>query len=188
MTTPTTAHPVDSDDASTAPERRRAVVLNDVADALLPYRRNDEGPYASQHEGWAFILEHSDDVWHQVRFGTTATARAAALHLACAALRFMSDFDTELMPGRYSADAFAPPRAYRVASALGAADAELRDATGKFGPFASAREGYAVILEEVDEMRVEVMHGPPVRAREEATQVAAMAMRFLVDIVDQAQS
>ncbi len=70
----------------------------------------------------------------------------------------------------------------RAAVALNLAADELRRAMAKFGPFASAHEGYAVILEELDEMWQEVKHGTPARAREEAVQVAAMALRFLVDV------
>jgi hypothetical protein len=60
--------------------------------------------------------------------------------------------------------------------------AELNSATVKFGPFASAHEGYAVLLEEVEELWHEVKHGTLDRQRDEATQVAAMALRFLVDV------
>jgi hypothetical protein len=76
------------------------------------------------------------------------------------------------------------PAAYRAAVALNQAADELRAAMVKFPPFNSALEGYAVILEELDEMWQEVKHGTPTRAREEAVQVAAMALRFLVDIDD----
>lgn len=71
---------------------------------------------------------------------------------------------------------------YRTAVALNEVADELRSATAKFGPMASAHEGYAVILEEVEEMWHEIKHGTPERARAEAVQVAAMAIRFLVDI------
>lgn len=60
--------------------------------------------------------------------------------------------------------------------------AELARAQESFGPFASAHEGYAVLLEEVDELWHEVKHGTTERQREEAVQVAAMALRFLVDV------
>lgn len=76
------------------------------------------------------------------------------------------------------------PVQYRTAVALNAVADELRSATRKFPPMASAREGYAVILEELDEMWQEVKHGTTARAREEALQVAAMAIRFLIDIPD----
>jgi len=74
------------------------------------------------------------------------------------------------------------PTAYRVAEAINAAVHELCRAAVKFPPMHSAHEGYAVILEELDELWHEVKHGTPDRAREEAAQVAAMALRFLVDI------
>jgi hypothetical protein len=59
---------------------------------------------------------------------------------------------------------------------------ELARAMAKFGSFASAHEGYAVLLEEVREFEREVFWGTPARQREEAIQVAAMALRFLVDL------
>ena len=62
---------------------------------------------------------------------------------------------------------------------------ELKDAMDKFRPFNSNHEGYAVILEEVDELWVEVKaHDPNFASpecRKEAIQVAAMALRFLID-------
>lgn len=64
---------------------------------------------------------------------------------------------------------------------------ELERATGKFGCFASGHEGYAVIKEELDELWEEIKKRPGgstnLRLGREATQVAAMAIRFLVDIV-----
>lgn len=54
----------------------------------------------------------------------------------------------------------------------------------------SAHEGYAVILEELDELKAEVWKGgsePRDRAamRKEAIHVAAMALRFVRDISDE---
>ena len=49
------------------------------------------------------------------------------------------------------------------------------------GRFTSDHEGYAVILEEVDELR-EKIKGDSSDAAGEAMQVAAMAIRFLVDL------
>lgn len=60
--------------------------------------------------------------------------------------------------------------------------AELVRATDKFGPFASPHEGYAVLLEEVDELWTEVKHGTRYRQLEEAVQVAAMGARFILDL------
>ncbi len=61
---------------------------------------------------------------------------------------------------------------------------EISQATNKFGPIASAHEGIAIIREEYLEMEREVFHGDHQRAMEEAVQLAAMAVRFLVDEVD----
>lgn len=61
--------------------------------------------------------------------------------------------------------------------------AELSDAQESFAEFNSAHEGYAVLLEEVDELWDEVKKSPrnrdPGALRKEAVQVAAMALRFL---------
>ena len=63
---------------------------------------------------------------------------------------------------------------------------ELLSATTKFGAFTSAHEGYAVILEELDELWDEVKKQYDARSKEEmrkeAIQVAAMAMRFVMDV------
>ena len=62
---------------------------------------------------------------------------------------------------------------------------EYKSASNRYPPFNSAHEGYAVILEEMDELWLEVKKSPkkrePDKMREEAVQVAAMALRFLVD-------
>ncbi len=62
---------------------------------------------------------------------------------------------------------------------------ELARARLKFRPFNSAHEGYAVVLEELDELWYEVKKPSSERTRErmrsEALQVAAMALRFVVD-------
>lgn len=80
---------------------------------------------------------------------------------------------------------------------------ELSAATKKFGMFVSGHEGFAVIEEEFIELRTEVFTNPnkrladipgcPLelklakhksRMREEAIQLAAMAMRFAMDVCD----
>ena len=64
---------------------------------------------------------------------------------------------------------------------------EFNRASEKYPAFNSAHEGYAVLLEEVDELWTEVKKSPKnrdmVRMKEEAVQVAAMALRFLHDCV-----
>ena len=63
---------------------------------------------------------------------------------------------------------------------------ELERATSKFGSFASAHEGYAVLLEEVDELWDDVKHNRSrLEMRGEAIQIAAMALRFVIDVCDQ---
>ena len=48
---------------------------------------------------------------------------------------------------------------------------------------ASMHEGYAILLEELDEAWYEVKHGEPSKALDEMIQVAAMAVRFIHDHV-----
>ena len=59
---------------------------------------------------------------------------------------------------------------------------EYRRATKKFGSFASTHEGYAVILEELDELWDEIKKNSSKEVmRKEAVQVAAMGLRFMLD-------
>lgn len=69
---------------------------------------------------------------------------------------------------------------YAAEAALG----ELLQAMQRFGPMNSAHEGWAVIREEVDELweAVKANDGYGDDARNEALQVAAMAMRYVVDV------
>ena len=65
--------------------------------------------------------------------------------------------------------------------------AEFHRAADKHPRFNSAHEGFAVILEEVDELKAEVWKGGSVprdrdAMRKEAVQVAAMALRFVTDV------
>lgn len=63
---------------------------------------------------------------------------------------------------------------------------EISRARQKFPPFNSAHEGYAVLLEELDELWDAVkQHKGPERysaMRQEAVQVAAMAICFLAEV------
>lgn len=60
---------------------------------------------------------------------------------------------------------------------------ELDRATKKFGPFASAHEGYAIMLEELDELWEAIKQNDDEEIAKEATQVAAMSLRFLHDLI-----
>lgn len=63
---------------------------------------------------------------------------------------------------------------------------ELSQAQRSFPKFRSPHEGWAIITEELDELKEEVFKQHEVRdkevMRDEAKQVAAMAMRFMVDL------
>ena len=65
---------------------------------------------------------------------------------------------------------------------------ELERARAKFGPMASAHEGYAVIAEEFDELWEHVKQKQSQRdhvaMRKEVVQLGAMVLAFLVEIVD----
>jgi len=70
--------------------------------------------------------------------------------------------------------------------ALDKLEKELKVAMDKFPSFRSPHEGFAIILEELDELWEEVKQQHDVRStismRYEATQVAAMALRFIIDL------
>ena len=62
--------------------------------------------------------------------------------------------------------------------------AECKRATRLFGPFGSGHEGYAVILEELDELWAEIKSKKSNARtwRNEAIQIGAMAIRFIFDL------
>lgn len=70
---------------------------------------------------------------------------------------------------------------------LAAVKQEYEDATSNHGKFNSAHEGLAVIQEEFEELKAEVFKRRGERSMEvmeqEATQLAAMAIRFLSDVI-----
>ena len=72
------------------------------------------------------------------------------------------------------------------------ATAELARAMEKHAPMHSLHEGYAVIFEELDELWDEVRAWQPgsdlTEARKEALQVAAMALRIILDVCDAPRS
>jgi hypothetical protein len=74
----------------------------------------------------------------------------------------------------------------RRIEAVVAINREYSQAIAKFPPMRSPHEGYAIILEELDELKEEVFkqHHRRTKARmqAEARQVAAMALRFMVDL------
>lgn len=70
-------------------------------------------------------------------------------------------------------------------------DIEFKRATSLYPKFNSRHEGYAILLEELDELWVEVKkhHQKDLSAkilmRKEAVQCAAMCMRFIYDCCDE---
>lgn len=70
--------------------------------------------------------------------------------------------------------------------ALKAVHRELLEAILNYKPMNSLHEGYAVLLEEVEELWDEVKKKPSKRdiakIRDEAKQVAAMALRIMCDL------
>ena len=64
---------------------------------------------------------------------------------------------------------------------------ELTKALAKHRPMTSLHEGYAVILEELDELWDEVKRQKPDHDAlvKEAAQVAAMGLRFLIDVCEE---
>jgi len=71
-----------------------------------------------------------------------------------------------------------------VISAVQEVLVELGKARAKFNPFPSEHHGYAVLLEEVHELWEEVRSkdATPENVRAEAVQVAAMGLRFILDL------
>lgn len=72
----------------------------------------------------------------------------------------------------------------RIDAVLEQVRAEVLAAGLKHKPMNSAHEGYAVLLEEVDELWDHVKHdtGYTEDAFDEARQVAAMGVRYIVDL------
>ena len=74
----------------------------------------------------------------------------------------------------------------RVTDALDETRQELYRATYHFSPIHSPHEGIGIILEEFEELKGEVFKQFSQRTKEEmrkeAMHVAAMAMRFMVDL------
>lgn len=81
-----------------------------------------------------------------------------------------------------------PVEALDCGTALSMAMGELLKAREKWPRFNSAHEGYGVLLEEVDELWEHVKVNQKRRdlhaMRKEAIQVAAMALRFAVEVCD----
>lgn len=73
---------------------------------------------------------------------------------------------------------------FNLGHAISALHKEVESARAKFADFNSPHEGYAVIREELDELwdHCKANTGRSVEAREEAIQIAAMALRYALDL------
>jgi hypothetical protein len=78
---------------------------------------------------------------------------------------------------------------YGIGDAAIEAVTEARRAAEKFPPFNRAHEGFAVLLDEIDELKAHVWTNQKRRdleaMKKEAVQVAAMALRFIADICNE---
>lgn len=70
----------------------------------------------------------------------------------------------------------------KLAAALIQVQSEYIRAREKFAPMRGPHEGYAVILEELDELWDAVKANDKEHARKEALQVAAMAVAFMMEV------
>ena len=71
----------------------------------------------------------------------------------------------------------------RAAQALALISTEYERARAKFPPMSDPHQGYAVLLEEVDELWDEIKaNSSNKRMAEEAVQIGAMALAFLAEV------
>jgi len=75
-----------------------------------------------------------------------------------------------------------------IPETLNAVHLELDMAAEHHGQFKSSHEGMAIIREEYLELEHEVFHGNPRLAVEEATQLAAMAVKMVTFLLDEMES
>lgn len=97
-----------------------------------------------------------------------------------------------IIPKAPSANDLEQEWAGSIEPVLAAVTFELGNAQRLFPPFNSAHEGYAVIAEELEELWDEIKANKggtattdnPDDMRHEAIQVAAMALRFIIDVCE----
>jgi hypothetical protein len=126
------------------------------------------------------IPTHCDLVWMQAM---TGGSEVVSPHIPIdAALGVLSDYAAR-------ADEHGPGSVFFLvdsADPLHQVRKELKRAQGQHAPLNSAHEAYAVILEELDEVKAEVWKRrearDPALMRKELIQVAAMAIRAIEDL------
>jgi hypothetical protein len=118
------------------------------------------------------VEQNTNYLWECVKRneGQSNSARAHAVHVAVWAVQYMVR---------------CVEKPSSVETALAEVRAEAMQATAKWAPMNSPHEAWAVLREEVDELRDECVvpgRSRSTAAKAEARQVAAMAVRYLVDI------
>jgi len=74
------------------------------------------------------------------------------------------------------------PGTLQLENAIELIRSEYLKARAKHGPLRNSHEGYAVILEELDEAWAEIKCNNAVLAKEELAQVAAMCLAFILEV------
>ncbi|MBS3648773.1 hypothetical protein KEU06_09165 [Pseudaminobacter sp. 19-2017] len=131
----------------------------------------------SPHEGYAYIFASMEQLWKGVTDPAASSTKPLhdGLNLSGAAVRYVLDLTTlSHLPGEDD-----------LQVALDAVEQEVRKATLKHKPMVSGFEAYGVIAEEVDELweLVRPDEGRTRMAQTEALQVAAMGVRYVLDVV-----
>lgn len=121
----------------------------------------------STHELYSYIKARMDRLWAAVVAAKVSDAKTAAVQVAAAAA----------ITARFCAKGNVS-----MESAFGAIYLELMCAMSLHGSMRSAFEGYGVIAEEFDELWDDIKTNNKEHASEEAVQVAAMAVRFILDV------
>jgi hypothetical protein len=134
--------------------------------ACVKVQRQTQPLPVGPHEGYALILERLDDLKAEVFHGSRARAREDALRVGGAAMALLLTLAEHV----------------DLDDVTDAVIAELERAQRRFGPYVSPHEAYAVILEEADELWDEVKRRDRVAMWGEGVQVAAVALRFHIDI------
>ena len=84
-----------------------------------------------------------------------------------------------------------PPLSIKARLVLDEVELKLRHALSLYPPMHSVHEGYSIILEELDELWQEIklksLYRSEEKLRKEALQVAAMAVRFILDTLPEGE-
>lgn len=159
--------------------------LESAVDAARKYLGQGDYLLNSGHEGYAIIRKHVDNLWIAVKNndGSSILASKIAMSIVASVVCYM----VHVVKGNNVHWDSQPTltRDERVDVALRDMQAELLKARTKFPPFNSPAEGFAVLLEEFDELWDEIKTNKDRTedAYAEAKQVGAMALSYVLDCV-----